>query len=93
MMSRTLNGKVALVAGATRGAGRGIAVEPRYTGRAVAHLAGDPDVARWSGRSLSNGQLAKVYGFTDLDGSQPDCWRYLHEVMDAGKPADVTGYR
>jgi NAD(P)-dependent dehydrogenase (short-subunit alcohol dehydrogenase family) len=66
---------------------------PRYTGRAVAHLAGDPDAARWSGQSLSSGQLAKVYGFTDLDGSQPDCWRYLREVMDAGKPADVTGYR
>jgi hypothetical protein len=39
------------------------------------------------------GQLAQVYGFTDLDGSQPDCWRYLAEVQDAGKPADVTGYR
>jgi hypothetical protein len=70
-----------------------IAETPRYTGRAVAHLAGYPDVARWSGLSLSSGQLAKVYGFTDLDGSQPDCWRYLREVMDAGKPADVAGYR
>ena len=38
-------------------------------------------------------QLAKVYGFTDLDGSQPDAWRYIVEVQDAGKPADVTGYR
>jgi NAD(P)-dependent dehydrogenase (short-subunit alcohol dehydrogenase family) len=66
---------------------------PRYVGRAVAHLAGDPEVARWSGQSLSSGQLAQVYGFTDLDGSQPDCWRYLREVKDAGKPADVTGYR
>ena len=53
----------------------------------------DPDVARWNGQSLSSGQLAKVYGFTDLDGSQPDAWRYLVEVQDAGKPADVTGYR
>ena len=34
-----------------------------------------------------------IYGFTDLDGSQPDAWRYLTEVQDAGKPADVTGYR
>ena len=32
-------------------------------------------------------------GFTDVDGSQPDAWRYLVEVQDAGKPADVTGYR
>lgn len=66
---------------------------PRYVGRAIAHLAGDPEVARWSGQSLSSGQLAKVYGFTDLDGSQPDAWRYVREVQDAGKPADATGYR
>ena len=66
---------------------------PRYVGRAVAHLAGDPEVERWSGQSLSSGQLAKVYGFTDLDGSQPDAWRYVVEVQDAGKPADAIGYR
>jgi NAD(P)-dependent dehydrogenase (short-subunit alcohol dehydrogenase family) len=66
---------------------------PRYVGRAVAHLAGDKDVARWNGQSLSSGQLAKVYGFTDVDGSQPDAWRYVVEVQDAGKPADATGYR
>ena len=66
---------------------------PRYVGRAVAALAADPEVARWSGQSLSSGQLAKVYGFTDLDGSQPDAWRYVREVQDAGKPADATGYR
>ncbi|HTG93144.1 MAG TPA: SDR family oxidoreductase [Pyrinomonadaceae bacterium] len=66
---------------------------PHYVGRAVAHLAADPDVARWNGQSLSSGQLAKVYNFTDVDGSQPDAWRYVVEVQDAGKPADATGYR
>jgi NAD(P)-dependent dehydrogenase (short-subunit alcohol dehydrogenase family) len=66
---------------------------PRYVGRAVAHLAADPEVARWSGQSLSSGQLARVYGFTDLDGSRPDAWRYVREVQDPGKPADATGYR
>jgi NAD(P)-dependent dehydrogenase (short-subunit alcohol dehydrogenase family) len=70
-----------------------ISESPRYVGRAVANLAADPDRARWNGQSLSSGQLAKVYGFTDLDGSQPDCWRYVIEVQDAGKPADPTGYR
>ena len=70
-----------------------ISETPRYVGRAVAHLAADPDVVRWNGRSLSSGGLAKVYGFTDLDGSQPDAWRYLTEVQDAGRPADITGYR
>jgi NAD(P)-dependent dehydrogenase (short-subunit alcohol dehydrogenase family) len=70
-----------------------ITESPHFVGRAVAALAGDPDKARWNGKSLSSGQLAKVYGFTDLDGSQPDAWRYIVEVQDAGKPADVTGYR
>jgi NAD(P)-dependent dehydrogenase (short-subunit alcohol dehydrogenase family) len=70
-----------------------ISESPAFVGRAVAALARDSDVSRWSGRSLSSGQLAREYGFTDLDGSQPDAWRYLPEVQDAGKPADVTGYR
>lgn len=71
----------------------GISETPRFVGRAVAALAADPDVARWNGESLSSGGLAQVYGFTDLDGSRPDAWRYLVEVQDAGKPADATGYR
>ena len=70
-----------------------ISESPAFVGRAVAALAADPDRSRWSGQSLSSGQLARVYGFTDLDGSQPDAWRYVPEVQDAGKPADVTGYR
>ena len=70
-----------------------ISETPRFVGRAVAALAADPDRARWNGQSLSSGGLAKAYGFTDLDGSRPDCWRYLTEVQEAGKPADVTGYR
>ncbi|MFF6880670.1 SDR family oxidoreductase [Streptomyces sp. NPDC012474] len=70
-----------------------ISETPHYVGRAVAALAADADVARWNGRSLSSGGLAQEYGFTDLDGSRPDAWRYLVEVQDAGKPADVTGYR
>jgi hypothetical protein len=43
--------------------------------------------------SLSSGGLAREYGFTDLDGSVPDCWRYVAEVQDAGKPADAMVYR
>ena len=66
---------------------------PHFVGRAVVALASDPDVARWNGQSLNSGDLAKVYGFTDVDGSKPDAWRYLVEVQDAGKPAEVRGYR
>jgi NAD(P)-dependent dehydrogenase (short-subunit alcohol dehydrogenase family) len=70
-----------------------ISESPRFVGRAVAALAADPDRARHSGRSTSSGALAREYGFTDLDGSRPDAWRYMVEVVDAGRPADATGYR
>jgi NAD(P)-dependent dehydrogenase (short-subunit alcohol dehydrogenase family) len=70
-----------------------ISESPRFVGRAVAALAADPDVHRRNGGSFSSGGLAKEYGFTDVDGSQPDCWRYLAEVQDAGLAADPTGYR
>ena len=70
-----------------------ISESPAFVGRAVAALAQDPDRARWNGQSLSSGQLARIYGFTDVDGSRPDAWRYVPEVQDAGLPADVSGYR
>lgn len=71
----------------------GISESPHYVGRAVAALAADPEVARWNRASLSSGQLAQEYGFTDLDGSRPDAWRYLVEVQDRGLPADPDAYR
>jgi NAD(P)-dependent dehydrogenase (short-subunit alcohol dehydrogenase family) len=70
-----------------------ISESPRFVGRAVAALAADPDVHRKNGGSFSSGGLAREYGFTDVDGSQPDCWRYMVEVQDPGLPADPTGYR
>jgi NAD(P)-dependent dehydrogenase (short-subunit alcohol dehydrogenase family) len=71
-----------------------ISESPRFVGRAVAALAADPDVARWNGRSLSSGGLAPVYGFTDLDGTRPDCWRYMVEVVEKeGAAAGDSGYR
>ncbi len=71
----------------------GISETPRYVGRAVAALAADPDKQRHSGKSLSSGGLAREYGFTDLDGSRPDAWRYMVEVQDPGLPADPDPYR
>jgi NAD(P)-dependent dehydrogenase (short-subunit alcohol dehydrogenase family) len=71
----------------------GISETPTFTGRAVVALAGDPDVARWNQASLSSGQLAREYGFVDVDGSAPDAWRYMVEVQDAGKPPDPAAYR
>jgi NAD(P)-dependent dehydrogenase (short-subunit alcohol dehydrogenase family) len=70
-----------------------ISESPRFVGRAVAALAADPALHRLTGGSFSSGGLARDYGFTDVDGSRPDCWRYLVEVQDAGLPADPEGYR
>ncbi|MEI5100145.1 SDR family oxidoreductase [Streptomyces sp. PmtG] len=70
-----------------------ISETPVYVGRALAALAADPEVARFNGQSLSSGGLAKEYGFTDVDGSAPDAWRYLTEVDQDSPTADVTGYR
>jgi NAD(P)-dependent dehydrogenase (short-subunit alcohol dehydrogenase family) len=70
-----------------------ISESPRFVGRAVAALAADPDLSHSNGGSFSSGGLAREYAFTDLDGSRPDCWRYMIEVQDAGLPPDPTGYR
>jgi len=48
---------------------------PRYVGRAVVALASDAERARWNQKSVSSAELARVYGFTDVDGTQPDSWR------------------
>lgn len=45
-----------------------------YIGRAVAALAADPAVMRRSGQVLAVGNLAREYGFTDVDGRQPTAY-------------------
>jgi len=44
---------------------------PEFTGRAVAALACDPNVLELSGRVLVTAQLAREYGFADIDGQKP----------------------
>jgi NAD(P)-dependent dehydrogenase (short-subunit alcohol dehydrogenase family) len=62
---------------------------PEYTGRAVAALATDPEMMRWTGRVLTSGELARACGFTDVDGTQPEPFRI---PGDDGVPAmPVTG--
>jgi NAD(P)-dependent dehydrogenase (short-subunit alcohol dehydrogenase family) len=71
-----------------------ISETPHYVGRAVAALAGDPQVKRWAGKVLSSGQLAKAYGFTDVDGSQPECSRFFADAYFGDKKdARVEDYR
>ncbi|MGH7640042.1 MAG: SDR family oxidoreductase [Candidatus Dormibacteria bacterium] len=57
--------------------GFAISESPAYVARGVAALAADPGAGRFAGAILSARQLADTYGFTDLDGSRPDCWGYL----------------
>lgn len=70
-----------------------IAESPAYIGRALVALATDPERARWNGKSLSSGQLAKVYGFTDTDGSRPDAIGYFQDVVFGGADATPEDYR
>lgn len=66
---------------------------PRYVGRAVVALASDPDRSRWNQKSVNSGQLAAEYGFTDLDGSRPDIWRFIEEIREPGLDANLDDYR
>ena len=61
---------------------------PHYVGRAVAALATDPDVSRWSGQVLSSWQLMHEYGFTDLDGTQPDWGAHYAEHVASPVPEE-----
>jgi NAD(P)-dependent dehydrogenase (short-subunit alcohol dehydrogenase family) len=54
---------------------------PAYIGRAVVALASDEDIMRRTGRSLSTGDLAGEYGFTDTDGSQPDFGAHFRRTI------------
>jgi len=71
----------------------GLSESPRYVGRAVTALACDPERARWNQQSVSSAQLAREYGFTDLDGSRPDIWRYIEAVRETGRHVDLADYR
>ncbi|MFD4366631.1 SDR family oxidoreductase [Rhodococcus sp. NPDC058521] len=47
---------------------------PRYVGRGIAALAADPERAQWNQRSVTAAELAREFGITDIDGTQPDSW-------------------
>ena len=57
--------------------GFAISESPTYVARGVAALATGADAERWGGTIASARRLADAYGFTDVDGSRPDCWGYL----------------
>jgi len=45
-----------------------------YAGRAVVHLMNDPGLLALSGQVVTAGGLARRYGFTDVDGRQPEAF-------------------
>jgi NAD(P)-dependent dehydrogenase (short-subunit alcohol dehydrogenase family) len=47
---------------------------PRYVGRGVAAIAADERRARWNQQTVTSAELAREYGFTDIDGRTPDGW-------------------
>jgi NAD(P)-dependent dehydrogenase (short-subunit alcohol dehydrogenase family) len=59
---------------------------PLYVGRAVAALAADQRVLEKSGGLYSSWNLAREYGFTDADGSQPDFGNILGPDSPFGPP-------
>ncbi|HEU0055286.1 MAG TPA: SDR family NAD(P)-dependent oxidoreductase [Longimicrobium sp.] len=67
---------------------------PCFVGRAVAALAADPEVMRWSGAVLSSWRLSEEYGFSDVDGNQPRWGSYFAANFPqyADRPA-ATGRR
>ena len=74
--------------------GFAISEAPTYVARGVASLAGDEQVARFAGQVLSVRQLADAYGFTDVDGSRPDCWALVDTYgFDHRCPDDIDKYR
>lgn len=66
---------------------------PRFVGRAVAALAGDPEVRRFAGRVWSSWRLSRIYGFTDVDGRRPDWGAHFERAFGAPSPiADDRAY-
>jgi NAD(P)-dependent dehydrogenase (short-subunit alcohol dehydrogenase family) len=65
---------------------------PRFIGRAVAALAADPRVKNKSGRVFSSWALAREYGFTDLDGTQPHWGNHAKKKYGEYKICDDQFY-
>jgi NAD(P)-dependent dehydrogenase (short-subunit alcohol dehydrogenase family) len=66
---------------------------PRFVGRAVAALAADPNHSQWNQKSVTSAELSLHYGFTDIDGSRPDVWRFMEEVRERGLKANYEDFR
>jgi len=73
--------------------GFAVSESPRYVGRGIVALATDPARERWNQRSVTSAELAAEYGFTDVDGSRPDVWKYNEAVENGDRDANPNDYR
>jgi len=69
-----------------------VSESPRYIGRAIVALASDPKVMNKTGRVFSSWALAREYGFTDLDGTQPHWGNYARKKYGKYKICDDKFY-
>ena len=69
-----------------------ISESPRFVGRAVVAVAADPKAMKKSGRVFSSWALAREYGFTDLDGTQPHWGNYATKKYGKYKICDEKFY-
>jgi NAD(P)-dependent dehydrogenase (short-subunit alcohol dehydrogenase family) len=69
-----------------------VSESPRFIGRAIAALAADPRVNSKSGRVFSSWALAREYGFTDLDGTQPHWGNHAKKKYGKYKICDDQFY-
>ena len=65
---------------------------PFYVGRAIAALAADPKIMKKSGRVFNSAELAREYGFVDLDGRSPKIWEWISESKFHFKKIDEGFY-
>ncbi|XP_019629756.1 PREDICTED: dehydrogenase/reductase SDR family member 1-like [Branchiostoma belcheri] len=54
---------------------------PEFAGKAVVHLAADPNIMQRSGKIQCTAELAEVYGFKDIDGRQPPNFRRIKDAL------------
>src|SRR5262249_11969600 len=73
--------------------GFAVSESPRYVGRGGVAIATDPRRERRKHGSVTSAERAAEYGFTDIDGSRPDVWRYMQAVEEGDQDADPSSYR
>jgi len=70
-----------------------ISETPRFVGRAIGRTCGRPGQGALERPVALERRAGEGLWVRRPRRLTPDCWRYMIEVQEAGKPADVTGYR